>query len=251
MVRPLSLAQHTLFADLIEQGGDGLFDPDFPENGSFLIRPGRSGVSLSSGHVYYQGYRLAADDADRSKRFARYVGRADELSVMDWVAQFQRIKAVRAERATNVRALIGTGMPRPDRITGRLVEALAKAGLFHSDAVLLGDAAYQAYGGLLGVCQSKTLCKAMNDRPIVTMAVRDRDRLGDVLDALRRVDPSFASNPSDTVSSAAATYRSASGAQVAIAIAPITNARIKTPADPARSAGTPGAASGLFRACHQ
>ena len=58
MVRPLSLAQHTLYADLLEQGGDDLFDPDMPENGSLLVRPNRAGAQAD--HVYYQGYRTAA-----------------------------------------------------------------------------------------------------------------------------------------------------------------------------------------------
>lgn len=35
MLRPLSVAQHTLFAGLLEQGVVDLFDAHFPENGSF------------------------------------------------------------------------------------------------------------------------------------------------------------------------------------------------------------------------
>lgn len=38
MLRPLSLAQHTLFAELLEQGCEDLFDAQFPENGTFLVR---------------------------------------------------------------------------------------------------------------------------------------------------------------------------------------------------------------------
>ncbi len=50
-VRPLSLAQHTLYAELLDQGADELFDPDLPENGSILVRGNRLGASAE--HAYY------------------------------------------------------------------------------------------------------------------------------------------------------------------------------------------------------
>lgn len=115
MVRPLSLAQHTLYADLLEQGTDDLFDPEMPENGSILVRPSRAGAQAS--HGYYQGYRPAAGKADRGERYARYLGLAKDPAVAARIAQFQRVKAVRAERATTVRALIAAEMPRPDLST--------------------------------------------------------------------------------------------------------------------------------------
>jgi hypothetical protein len=45
VIRPLSLAQHTLYAELLEQGVDELFDPDLPENGSILVRGNRAGAA--------------------------------------------------------------------------------------------------------------------------------------------------------------------------------------------------------------
>ena len=35
---PLSLAEHTLYAELAEQSLDAMFDDQFPENGSFVTR---------------------------------------------------------------------------------------------------------------------------------------------------------------------------------------------------------------------
>ena len=35
---PLSLAEHTLYAELVEQSLDAMFDDQFPENGSFVTR---------------------------------------------------------------------------------------------------------------------------------------------------------------------------------------------------------------------
>lgn len=211
MARPLSLAPHTLFADLLEQGDADLFDPALPENGSILVRHGRA--NALSGHVYYQGYRPSAGKADRGCHFARYLGRADDPAIGMRIAHFQSIKAVRAERITTVRALIGAGMPRPDRITGRIIEALARAGLFLDDAVLLGHAAYQTYAGVLGI-RLPTPHRSTADRPVIAIAVRDRTRLGGVLEILRTIDPSFAAETGAT-----AIFRSANGIEVAVAIA--------------------------------
>lgn len=192
MVRSLSLAQHTLLADLLQQSADELFDPEFPENGSVLVRPGRAGAR--SGHVYYQGYRRDGGETDRGQRFARYIGRSDDPGVMAWVVRFQRIKAVRAERTTTVRALIGAGVPQPDRITGRIIEALAKARLFSDGAVLLGTAAYQTYGGVLGVRLSRALSRPAehDEGRSARIALRAADQIPNLLAALRGIDSSFA-----------------------------------------------------------
>lgn len=209
MVRPLSLSQHTLYADLLEQGDDDLFDPEFPENGSILVRPNRAGAPAD--HAYYQGYRPAAGTNERGQRYARYLGRADDPDVAARIARFQRVKAVRSERATTVRALIGAGMPRPDRMTGRIIEALSRAGLFPDHAVLIGDASYQTYDGVLGVRSTKTRNAAGRARPAVEIVVRYSPRAADILATLRAVDPSFAA-PAEATGS----YRSATGMHVAV-----------------------------------
>lgn len=210
MIQSLSLAQHTLYADLLDQGGDDLFDPDLPENGSLLVRSNRPGAPTD--HVYYQGYRPAAGDPGRGQRYARYLGRADDPEVAARIARFRRVKAARAERTSTVRALIGAGMPRPDRMTGRIIEALARAGLFLDHAVLIGKAAYQTYDGILGVRLSKSRAEAALDRPDVEVAIRDRERLKDIVDTLRSVDPSF-----DTKTPGSAIFRSANGISFSIA----------------------------------
>ncbi|MGC5777361.1 GSU2403 family nucleotidyltransferase fold protein [Methylobacterium sp. NFXW15] len=209
MVRPLSLAQHTLYADLTEQGSDAVFDPEFPENGSIIVRGNRPGAPAL--HAYYQGYRARAGAAGQGQRFARYLGRADDPAVAARIARFQRIKAVRAERATTVRALIGAGMPKPDRMAGRIVEALARAGLFSDHAVLIGDAAVQTYGGVLGVRLPKPRKTFQSDRPAVEIAIPDRSQRSSILDILHTIDPSFA-----IVTGVAKTYRSAEGSEVIV-----------------------------------
>ncbi|WP_204323331.1 GSU2403 family nucleotidyltransferase fold protein, partial [Streptococcus pneumoniae] len=41
-------------------------------------------------------------------------------------------------------------MPRPPVVIGRIIEALAKAGVFRLRSVLIGTAAYQTYPAVLG-----------------------------------------------------------------------------------------------------
>jgi hypothetical protein len=91
-----------------------------------------------------------------------------------------------------VRALIGAGMPRPDRATGRIIEALARFGVFPDHAVLIGEAAHQTYGGVLGMRLAKPRNIAGHGQPAVKIVVRDSHRSADILAALHAVDPSFA-----------------------------------------------------------
>lgn len=209
MARPLSLAQHTLYAELLDQGDDHLFDPDLPENGSILVRGNRTGAPAE--HTYYQGYRPTVGDTARGQRYARYLGRIDDPGAAARIARFQRIKAVRAERITTVRALIGAGMPRPKRTTGQTIEAIARAGLFPDHAVLIGEVAHQTYDGVLGVRLAKPRIIARRDRPTVEIVVRDGDRSAEILAALHAVDPSFAVEAASSGS-----YRSATSVQVAV-----------------------------------
>ncbi len=122
------------------------------------------------------------------------------------------MKAVRAERTTTVRALIGAGMPRPDRMTGRIIEALARAGLLPHHAVLIGETAYQTYGGVLGVRLGRPERATTRDQPTVEIIVPGAGRSIDILAALRAVDPSFAPPSQRTT----AVYRSATGIRMAV-----------------------------------
>src|ERR1700677_4368248 len=79
---PLSLAEHTLYAELLEQSLDAMFDDQFPENGSFVTRSvaGRDGTRR--GNFYYQGYRPKNGESAVKNRFSRYVGLADDPEIV-------------------------------------------------------------------------------------------------------------------------------------------------------------------------
>ncbi|MFX5578769.1 hypothetical protein ABTD84_20145, partial [Acinetobacter baumannii] len=84
------------------------------------------------------GYRKGHKGDAKDKRYSRYVGPADDPAIASRIQRFQEIKSARKETASIVNALIGAGMPRPPVVMGRIIEALAKAGVFRLRSVLIG-----------------------------------------------------------------------------------------------------------------
>jgi len=194
---PLSLAEHTLHAELIEQSLDAMFDDQFPENGSFVTRSvqGRDGAVRS--YFYYQGYRPKNADPEIKSRFSRYVGPADDPEIVQRVQRFQEIKAHRKARAHLVDALGASGLPRPPVMIGRVIEALAKAGVFRLRAVLIGTVAYQTYSGLLGMRLSRAAAMTgdVDLAKFRSISIGVEDSTPPLLEVLRAVDPTFRAIP--------------------------------------------------------
>jgi hypothetical protein len=63
------------------------------------------------------------------------------------IARHRVEKSGYKERPTLVSALIRSGLRGPDARTGRILEALAKAGVSRMRAVFVGTSAYQTYPG--------------------------------------------------------------------------------------------------------
>src|SRR5258707_15547292 len=84
--------------------------------------------------------------------FRSYVGPDADPEIAKRVAAFQTLKDdFRARRKLVSTLTREAGLPSPDRLTGDLVEAFWKHGLFRLRGVLVGTAAFQCYLGLLGV----------------------------------------------------------------------------------------------------
>ena len=192
MARLLGLAEHTLFAELLERSMDAMFDEQFPENGTFVERTAPKERGDPRRYFYYQGYMPSAADGQR-KRYSRYAGSVDDPAVADRVRRFREIKAARAERSSLVGALAGAGMPRPPVMIGRVVEALAKAGVFRLRAVLVGTAAYQTYAGVIGArpAQSAATTGDVDVAQFRSISLGVEDSVPDMAAVLRTVDPTF------------------------------------------------------------
>lgn len=107
--------------------------------------------------------------------------------------------AERAERAALVRALRAAGIAPPPAPVGRLLAALADAGVFRLRAVLVGTHAFNHYPAMLGVLLPGALGQTSDvdiaQDPAVSVAVGDRidQPIEDILRS--RVDPRFAAAP--------------------------------------------------------
>lgn len=181
----LSLASQTMFAELLQRCLDAEFDALYSERGRFVrVR--------SRGRLYWH-FRSTVD----GQKQQIYIGPVTDASITDRVTRFADIKSDFKGRQEMVRALIAAGVPSPDDLSGRVVEAIWKAGFFRLRGVLVGTVAFQAYAGSLGI--------KLAGRPLQT---QDTDfaqfwgiseNIGDstppILDVLRGVDPTFKAVP--------------------------------------------------------
>jgi hypothetical protein len=154
-----------------------------PTNGSFFSK-------TISGRTYWY-FREAADNA--GKRHDRYVG-PDTADLRRRISEHRQAKESYRERRTLVTTLQRAGLPAPTPQTGRVLEALAHAGIFRLRAVVVGTVAYQAYAGLLGVLLgSRNITTGDLDLAqfqSISLAIGDRVQ-GSLGDILKTADPSF------------------------------------------------------------
>ncbi|MGH7913972.1 MAG: nucleotidyltransferase family protein [Candidatus Binataceae bacterium] len=194
----IDLAAQTLFAELLQRSLDAEFDAEYRENGTFVRKQ-------SKGRDYWHFQWREGE-----KVCNKYVGPISDPGISDRVQRFSSLKASFKRRQTLVRALVAAGLPTPDPLSGRIVEAMWKAGFFRLRGVLVGTLAFQTYAGLLGV--------ELGRRPLMT---QDADfaqfwgiseNIGETLDPpltiLRRVDPTFKEVPHLTDPFVSTRYRS-------------------------------------------
>lgn len=193
----LSLASQTMFAELLQRCLDAEFDALYSERGRFVrVR--------SRGRLYWH-FRSTVDGEKRQI----YVGPVTDASITDRVTRFAEIKSDFKGRQELVRALIAAGLPSPDDLSGRVVEAIWKAGFFRLRGVLVGTVAFQAYAGPLGI--------KLSGRPLQTqdadfaqfwgISENIGDSMPPVLEVLRGVDPTFKSVPNITDPFVTTAYR--------------------------------------------
>jgi hypothetical protein len=137
---PLPATLHTAYAELLERCALDRMAQEFPLGGSFYKRTLR-------GKDYWYFKPGAATDGGR--RRDNYVGR-DTAELREKIERHGEAKAAYRERRKLVVALERAGIRGPDPTTGRVLKALAEAGVFRLRAVVIGSVAYQTFSGLLG-----------------------------------------------------------------------------------------------------
>lgn len=182
MTQLLPLPIQTMCAELAERAQLGQMAEDFDPAGSFIKRTIRG--------CQYWYFRSAMAQGSRPEK---YVG-PDSPELEQRIARHRVEKTGYKERRGLVSALIRSGLRGPDARTGRILEALAKAGVFRMRAVVVGTAAYQTYPGLIGA--RLPAADAMTDDLDLAQFHGISIAIGDAvdvpfLDILRRVDPDF------------------------------------------------------------
>jgi len=92
-----------------------------------------------------------------------------------------------------VRALRAARLPAPDALTGDVLEACAKAGVFRLRAAVVGPVAFQSYAGVLGVRIPATLSRTEVEHSMVLLVEDKIDR--DLAKILKDVDSRFEGIP--------------------------------------------------------
>ncbi|MCZ8208945.1 MAG: GSU2403 family nucleotidyltransferase fold protein [Aquidulcibacter sp.] len=180
------IALQTLYAELLDQLRLAEVG-DLPAGTSFRKQ------TLSNREYWYA--QPPTTPTGRPKEI--YLG-PDSPKLADLIAQTKTAGVARKARRSIVRSLLSAGYFAPDALTGDLVDALAKAGLFRLRGVLIGTSAFQAYGPLLGVrlpgSAVRTADLDLAQDYGVSLALGDTiDPL--LLEALQSVDPSFRAIP--------------------------------------------------------
>ena len=100
------------------------------------------------------------------------------------------------QRRRTVSALKRLGIPAPPLDVGRILDALARAGIFEAGGVVVGTAAYQCYPCIVGhVLPGASLMTRDVDLSLARIAVPRLSAVQRPLeDILREADPSFAAN---------------------------------------------------------
>src|SRR6185437_5593030 len=200
MIAAVSLATQTLYAELVDRCAAAAFEAEFPLNGSFVR------VTVKGrGYWYFQ--QGARDASGRQPR--KYVG-PDTPENRQRIEDHGRAKNDYRERRHLIATLRRSGFQSPPEETGRILRALSAAGLFRLRSCLIGTAAYQLYGPLLGVrlphatLQTRDLDIAQFTA--ISIAIGEEEQTPPLLEVLQGADPSFRSIPHTRKAEATAAY---------------------------------------------
>ena len=173
------------------------------------------------GSVFTQTIRgtayLYATEKHGSTRVKRYLGPAGDPDVLKRVGEIRRAATDAKVRRTTVSMLKRAGVPAPTLGMGRLIEAIANAGLFRSGLVLVGTGAYQIYSAIVGTALSQSALTTQDaDLAAASLAVASNVEGETLLDVLKRADPTFVPQMRLDPGDSPKRFRSAAGFEVDI-----------------------------------
>ncbi|MFO1079328.1 MAG: GSU2403 family nucleotidyltransferase fold protein [Reyranellaceae bacterium] len=183
--KPIPLSFQTLYAELLEQCMAEAFDEAFPGAGGFIAK------TIKGRRYWY--FQMPAGAGPKQ----RYVG-PETPELLQRIERHRGLRQAARSRQALVSSLVrSAGLPRaPDRL-GRVVEALARAGVFRLRGVLVGTIAYQTYGALLGARLPATAYTTadVDIAQFANVSHAVGEATPPMLDVLRTVDSTFRAVP--------------------------------------------------------
>ena len=150
---------------------------------------------LAHGSIYFQtkkGARYAyLRQTVGSARLDEFIGPESEAASQERIAALRVANNIAKECRKLVSLLLSAGCVRPLPALGNVIEAYAHAGLFKG-GVLVGTAAYQCFGPLLGVrLHSSAITTQDADFATASLAITSNDGGQSMLDILKLANPGF------------------------------------------------------------
>jgi hypothetical protein len=172
-VRPIPLNFQTMYADLLQ--GIGLAN----------VRHGSVSTRKIKGNDY-----LYVTTKDGSTRQQRSLGRASDPEAQAKAAEIRQAAANAKGLRTTVSVLKKAYIQGASLQLGKVLEAVANAGLFKQGVVLVGTAAYQTYPCLVGAYLPSSALMT-NDADLLVSSFVAKDEPQDLEKILQRSDPTF------------------------------------------------------------
>ncbi len=205
-VQQIPHTYQTLYSELAQRSLEATFSSEFKVAGRFVS-------AEVKGRRYW--YFDLSDRKGGKKR--TYVGPVDDPEITKRVESFKDLKADVRERRKLVSTLVREAyLPRPERQTGEIVQALAEAGFFRLRGVLVGNVAYQCYSAVLSVRLPGT-AMVTGDADFAqfhSISVAVEDQMPPVLETLKMVDQTFREIPHQADGRFTTQYVSRSGYKV-------------------------------------
>jgi hypothetical protein len=201
---PLPL--QTVYAELLDRCLAAQMRSDFSEPGAFVKQ-------THNGRIYWY---FQSQQAGRQRQ--KYVG-PDSEELRARIDRHREERSSERERRQMVAALKRARFPAPDPLSGRVLEALARAGVFRLRVVVIGTVAYQTYPAILGVrlpeASTRTDDLDLAQFHSISVAVGDAAdmSLGDIL---ATVDPGFKAVPYATAGTHSMRYALKTGYNVEV-----------------------------------
>lgn len=204
MAGDIPLALHTAYAELLERCASAAFDEAFGEEGVFTPK------TLKARRYWY------FQEATEAGRRQRYVG-PETAELLERINQHKQARHDQRDRHALVSTLVRSAhIPAPTPQVGKVLAALAQAGVFRLRGVLVGTIAYQTYPAMLGTRLPPAALKTgdVDVAQFSDISVAVDDRTPAILELLKQVDPSFRAVPHAHDTRRVTTYEAAGGLRV-------------------------------------